>query len=90
MPGRPGDAAARVGRSAAHVEAGDRRAIIGAPQHWAGGEELVERQRPVKDVAADPPPASDAALTALLERALAFVGTLPPKPAKGKAKPERA
>jgi len=37
-------------------------------------------------VTADPPPASDAALKTLIERALAHVRTLPPKAAKTKGK----
>ena len=50
---RAGDAAARMRARAAHVEAGDRRAVIGMAEHRAGRKNLVERQRAMKDVAAE-------------------------------------
>ena len=39
--------------AAAHVEAGQRAAIVAVAEHRARGEQLIERQRAVKDVAAD-------------------------------------
>src|SRR5277367_5937917 len=53
VPGGAGDAAAGVGAGAAHIEAGDRAAMVGVAQHRAGREYLVEVERAVEDVAAD-------------------------------------
>ena len=53
MAGSAGDAAARMGRGAAHVEAGNGRAIVGVSEHGAGGIKLVETQAAMEDVAAD-------------------------------------
>src|SRR6202008_3783722 len=46
------NAAARMRACSAHVEARNRRAVIAVPKHGAGREQLVERKRPVHDVAA--------------------------------------
>ena len=51
MARRAGDAAARVGAGAAHVEAGDGGAIIGMTGHRAQAVELVQVERAVEDVA---------------------------------------
>ncbi len=51
--GGAGDAAAGVGARAAMVEALQRPAIIGVAQHRPRREQLIERQRAVKDVAAE-------------------------------------
>src|SRR5579863_4508002 len=50
---RAGDAAAGVGRGAAHVQAPNRRAIVGVPQHGPRRIELVEAELAMKNVAAD-------------------------------------
>ena len=44
-----------MGAGAAMVEAGEGAAVVGVAEHRAGGEQLVERQRAVEDVAADEP-----------------------------------
>src|SRR5690348_4343597 len=49
------DAAARMRAGGAVIEAGERPAIIGMSQHRPGGEELVEGERAMKDVAAGEP-----------------------------------
>src|SRR5258707_6786321 len=48
-----GDAAAGVRARGAEVEAFHGRAVVGVAENRAGGKELVERQRSVKDVAPD-------------------------------------
>ena len=53
MARRAGDAAAGMGRGAAHVKPGNRRAVIGVSKHGARRIELVEAEAAVKDVAAD-------------------------------------
>src|SRR5271170_4369352 len=52
---RAADAAAGVGRGAAHIEAGNGRAVVGVAEHGPCRIELVEAQLAVKDVAADKP-----------------------------------
>src|SRR5579864_8853288 len=53
VAGRAGDAAARMGAAAAMVEALQRPAIIGMTEHRPRREQLVQRQRAVKDIAAE-------------------------------------
>jgi len=36
VSGRAGDAAARMGRGAAHIESGDRRTVVGVPENGTG------------------------------------------------------
>src|SRR6267154_5874338 len=48
-----GDAAAGVRARGAEVEAFHGRAVVGVAENRAGGKELVERQRSVKDVTPD-------------------------------------
>ena len=52
MAGGAGDATAGMGARATMVEALERPAIVGMAEHWPRREQLVERQRAVKDVAA--------------------------------------
>ena len=47
-----GDAAARMGSGAAHIEALDRRAVAGVAQKRARGPELIQRHVAVHDVPA--------------------------------------
>src|SRR5215469_3243320 len=63
VAGGAGDAAARMRARAAHVEPRDGRAVIGMTQHRTRGEDLIERQRAMHDVAAEDP-----ALTIKIER----------------------
>ena len=51
-PGCAHDAAAWVGGRAAQVQAANRRAIIGESRNRPEGEELMQRHRPLKDIAA--------------------------------------
>ena len=51
-PGGAGEAVARVRARAAKVEPGDRSAVARPAEQRAHGEELVERQLAVEDVAA--------------------------------------
>src|SRR3954462_535650 len=53
VAGGAGDAAAGMGAGAAMVEALQGPAVIGVAQHRAGREQLVQRQRAMKDVAAE-------------------------------------
>src|SRR5258708_7305279 len=53
VPGDPGNAAAGMRSRAAHVQALERPAIVAVSEHGSGGEQLVERERAVEDVAAD-------------------------------------
>src|SRR5690348_5671414 len=48
---RAGDSPSRMSAGAAQIEAGDRHAVISMAQHWPCREQLVERQRAVKNVA---------------------------------------
>src|SRR5689334_11530927 len=52
---RAGDAAARMRAGGAVIEAGERTAVVSMSEHRAGGEELVEGERAMKDVAAGEP-----------------------------------
>src|SRR5258706_12012826 len=47
-----GDAAAGMGAGAAMIQAFERSAVIGVAQHWPRREQLVQRQRAVKNIAA--------------------------------------
>ena len=47
--------AARMGARAAHIESGNRTAIIAMPQHRPRREQLIELQPPMQDVAAGQP-----------------------------------
>src|SRR5581483_1645054 len=53
VAGRAGDAAARMGAGTAMIEPLQRTTIIGVAQHRARGEQLIQRQRAVEDVAAE-------------------------------------
>src|SRR6185369_7066295 len=53
VTGRAGDAAAGMGAGAAMVEALQRPAIVGMAEHRPRREQLIERQRAMKDVAAE-------------------------------------
>src|SRR4051794_25940175 len=53
VAGRAGDPAARMSTCAAMVEAGHRTAIVGMAEQRAGPEQLIERERAMKNVAAD-------------------------------------
>jgi hypothetical protein len=53
VAGGAGDAAAGMGAASAMVEAFQGPAIIGVSQHRPGREQLIERKRAVKDVAAE-------------------------------------
>src|SRR5215218_11497223 len=55
VPRRAGDAAAGMVAGAAMVETEEGAAVVGVAEHRAGGEELVERERAVEDVAAGEP-----------------------------------
>src|SRR5690242_21821498 len=48
----PGDAAAGMRARAAQIQTGDRHPVVGVAEHRPSGEELVERERAVEDVAA--------------------------------------
>ena len=69
---------------------------VGKDRHAAAlaepGMKAMEMRGRVMEgyVYADPPPASDAALKALIDRALEHVRTLPPKAAQAKGKSARA
>src|SRR3954468_2640022 len=52
MPGRAGDAAARVRTRAADVQTPKRRAVIGVSKHGPRRPQLIERQLAMEDVAA--------------------------------------
>jgi hypothetical protein len=53
MARSPGDAAARVGRGAAHVKARNGRSIIGMPENRPCRIELVEAELPMKNITAN-------------------------------------
>src|SRR5262245_50973016 len=53
VAGGAGDAAAGVGAGAAVIEALQRPAVVGMAEHRPRGEQLVQRQRAVEDVAAE-------------------------------------
>jgi hypothetical protein len=53
VSGNAGDAATGMRAGAAHVESGERSAIVRKPEHRPRAEQLVECQRAVKDIAAD-------------------------------------
>src|SRR5262249_23160607 len=55
VAGGAGDPAARMSTRPAVIEPLKRPAIIGVAEHGAGGEQLIERQRAMKDVAAGQP-----------------------------------
>src|SRR5262249_40602469 len=55
VAGGAGDSAAGMRASAAMVEARHGAAVVGMSQQWASPEQLVERERAMKDVAADQP-----------------------------------
>src|SRR5947208_4439418 len=55
VAGGAGDAAAGMGAAAAMVEPLQRPAIIGVAEHWPRREQLIERQRAVKNIAAEQP-----------------------------------
>src|SRR4029079_5165646 len=55
VAGGTGDAASGMGAAAAMIKSLHRRAVIGVAEHRAGGEQLVQRQCAMKDVAAQKP-----------------------------------
>src|SRR6266480_4534825 len=55
VAGGAGDAAAGMGAAAAMVEPLQRPPIIGVAAHWPRREQLIERQRAVKNIAAEQP-----------------------------------
>src|ERR1700733_10423805 len=55
VPGRTGDAAARMRAGTAHVQPAERTAVVAVTEHRARAEQLIEAQRAVEDVPADQP-----------------------------------
>src|SRR5258706_9919581 len=53
VPRRSGDSSARMRAGAAEIESAHGGAIVGVSEHRPRRKELVERERPVKDVPAD-------------------------------------